>query len=142
MTRPNLQRLRRNDSAMIRQICNVKPEDVASVRTKELFTRLGLGDLEVVLREKRLCWFGHLERSSGAIRTAYDMQVDGRSGPGRPKMTWRAAIERDRKEWTLSEADLCDRITWRSKVRSAGRAASQIPGEEPTDVEDAPEPAC
>ena len=35
-------------------------------------TRLGLEDLEIVLREKRLRWFGHLERYSGAIRTAYD----------------------------------------------------------------------
>ena len=141
LTRPSLQRLRRNDRAMIRQICNIKPEDVASVRSNELLTRLGLDDLEVVLREKRLRWFGHLERSSGAIRTAYDMQVNGRSGPGRPKMTWKAVIERDRKEWTVSETDPCDRNTWRSKVRSAMRAASQLPGEGPTDVEDAPEPA-
>ena len=28
------------------------------------------------------------------------------------------------------------------KVRSAMRAASQLPGEGPTDVEDAPAPAC
>ena len=27
-------------------------------------------------------WFGHVERSSGAVRTACDIQVDGRRGQG------------------------------------------------------------
>ena len=31
--------------------------------------------------------------------------------------------------------------TWRSGVRSAMRAASQLPGKGPTDVDDAPAPA-
>ena len=33
--------------------------------------------------------FGNVERSSGAVRTACDKQVDGRRGPGRPKLTWK-----------------------------------------------------
>ena len=32
--------------------------------------------------------------------------------------------------------------TWRSGVRSAMHAASQLPGRGPTDVNDAPSPAC
>ena len=35
-----------------------------------------------------------------------------------------------------------ERSTWRSGVRSAMRAASQLPGKGPTDVDDAPAPAC
>ena len=39
-------------------------------------------------------------------------------------------------------ADLTpERSTWRSGVRSAMRAASQLPGKGPTDVDDAPAPA-
>ena len=34
-----------------------------------------------------------------------------------------------------------ERSTWRSGVRSAMRAASQLPGKGPTDVDDAPAPA-
>ena len=34
-----------------------------------------------------------------------------------------------------------ERSTWRSGVRSALRAASQLPGKGPTDVDDAPAPA-
>ena len=46
--------------------------------------------------------------------------------------------ERDRREWKLNQVDPCDRDVWRSRVRSAMRAASQLPGREPTDVDDAP----
>ena len=35
-----------------------------------------------------------------------------------------------------------ERSTWRSGVRSAMCAASQLPGRAPTDVDDAPAPAC
>ena len=36
----------------------------------------------------------------------------------------------------------CDKDVRRSSLRSAMRAASQLPGEELTDVDDAPAPAC
>ena len=65
---------------MIRQICSIKPEDVSTVRSSELLAKLELEDLNLILRERRLHWFGHVEGSSGAIRTAYDIQIDGRRG--------------------------------------------------------------
>ena len=80
LTKTNLQRLQCNDRAMIRQICSIKPEDVARVRSSELLAKLQLEDLYLILRERRLRWFGHVERSSGAIRTAYDMQIGGGQG--------------------------------------------------------------
>ena len=75
------------------------------------------------------------------IITVCDMQIEGKCGPGRPKMTWRTLTVRDRREWKLYKADPCDRDVWRSNVRSANRAASQLPGGETTDVDDAPAPA-
>ena len=35
-----------------------------------------------------------MEHSSGAVRTACDIQVDGRQGPGRPKLTWKKLTEK------------------------------------------------
>ena len=84
LTKTNLQRLQRNDRAMNRQICSIKPEDVARVRSSELLAKLQPEDLDLILRERRLRWFGHVERSSGAIRTAYDMQIDSKRGQGGP----------------------------------------------------------
>ena len=96
---------------------------------------------ESVLKERRLRWYGHVERSNGAVKTAFDIQVNGKRGPGRPKMTWKQLTERDRREWKLSAIDPHDRDTWRSGVRSAMRAASQSPGRGPTVVDMAPIPA-
>ena len=103
--------------------------------------KLQLEDLNLILRERRLGWFGHVAHSSGAIRTAYDMQIDGKRGAGRPKQTWKKLTEKDCREWKLTTVDPQERSTWRSGVRSAMRAASQLPGKGPTDVDNAPAPA-
>ena len=124
---------------MIRQICNVKPQDTATIRSIELLARLDIEDLDLILKERGLRWYGHVERSNGAVKTAFDIQVNGKHGPGRPKMTWKQLTERDRREWKLSAIDPHDRDT--SGVRSAMRAASQLPGMGPTVVDMAPVPA-
>ena len=103
-----------------------------------LLTRLEIDDLDVILREKRPLWFGHIQQSSGAIKTVCDMQIEEKRGPGRPKMTWKTLTERDRLEWNLNKVGPCDRDVWRSSVRSVMHAASQLPVKEPTDVDDAP----
>ena len=139
LTKPNLQRLQRNDRVMIRQICNVKPQDVVTTRSNELLARLGIEDLDLILKERRLRWYGHVERSIGAVKTAVDLQVDGKRGPWRPKMTWKQLTERNSR-WKLSAIDP-HRHTWRSGVRSTIRAASQLPGRGPTDVDVVPVPA-
>ena len=69
------------------------------------------------------------------------IQIEGRRGAGRPKLTWKKLTERDCREWKLTTVDPQERSTWRSGVRSAMRAASQLPGKGPTDVDDAPAPA-
>ena len=114
LTKTNLQRLKRNDRAMIRQICSIKPEDVTTVRSSKLLAKLQLEDLNLILRERRLRWFGHVERSSGAIRTACDIQIEGRRGAGRPKLTWKKLTEKDCRKWKLTTVDPQERSTWRS----------------------------
>ena len=85
VTKPCLQRLQRNDRAMIRQICNVKPQDTATIRSIELLARLGIEDLDIILKERRLRWYGHVERSNGAVKTAFDIQVMESVGLGGPR---------------------------------------------------------
>ena len=140
MTRPDLQLLQHNNRAMIRQICNVKPNDVATVRSKYLLAQLEIDYIVVNLREKRLHWFVHVEQFSGAIKTV-NMQIEVERGPGRPKTTWMTLTDRDLREWKLNEFDPSNRDVLKSNGRSAMHAASQLPGGEPTDVDDAPAPA-
>ena len=99
-------------------------------------------DLDLILKERRLHWYGHVECSNGAVKTAFDIQVNGKHGPGRPKMTWKQLTERDRREWKLSAINPHDRDTWRSGVRSAMRAARQLPGRGPTVVDMSPIRSC
>ena len=126
---------------MIRQICNVKLQDIVTTRSNELLAQLGIDYLDLILKERRLHWYGHMERSNGAVRTAFHIQADGKRGPGRPKMTWKQLTERECREGKLSAIDPHDRNSWRSGVRSAIRAPSQLPGRGPTDEDVAPVPA-
>ena len=66
---------------------------------------------------------------------------DGRRGAGRPKLTYKTLTEKDCHKWKLRTVDPQERSTWKLGVRSAMRAASQLPGRGPTDVDDAPAPA-
>ena len=80
VTKPCLQRQQLNDRAMLRQTCNVKPQDTATIRSIELLARLRIKDLDLILKERRLRWYGHVERSNGAVKTAFDIQVNGKPG--------------------------------------------------------------
>ena len=57
---PHLQHLQQKDRAMIRQTCNVKLQDIVTTRSNELLARLGIEDLDIILKERRLCWYGHM----------------------------------------------------------------------------------
>ena len=109
LKRSELPRIWRNDRAMVRQICNIKPEDVVTVRSKKLLAQPKIDYVAVILREKRICLFVHVEQFSGAIKTLCDMQIVGERGPGRPKTTWMTLTERDLREWKLNELDPFDR---------------------------------
>ena len=67
----------------------------------------------------------------------YRMRPGGGGRVGRPKCTWKKLTEKDFPEWDLTTVDPQERSIWRSGMRSAMRAASQLPGKGPTDVDDA-----
>ena len=77
---------------------------------------------------------------NGAVKTAFHIQIEGKRGPGKPKLTWKQLTERDCRVWILSAIHSHDRNTCRSGVRSAMRAACQLSGRGPTDVVVAPVP--
>ena len=109
MTSAALHRLCRNDRAMIRWICGVKPSDDPSM--DELHAKLGICDLAILIRERRLRWFGHVMRSNGEINRVRSRPVPGRKGPGRPKKTWEECVKQDLKVCGLSEAGTQDRFS-------------------------------
>ena len=55
----SLKCLQQNERAMIRQFCNVKPKDIVTIRSNEILAQLGIEELDLILKERRLCWYGH-----------------------------------------------------------------------------------
>ena len=54
---------------------------------------------------------GHVYNSCVRCRIACDIQIDGRRGAGRPKLTWKKLTERDCREWKLMKVDPQERST-------------------------------
>ena len=87
-----------------------QPEDVATVRSNKLLARSEIDDLDVILREKASLGWTRWKIQSHNAHAQCDMQIEGKSGAGRPKMTWRTLTERDCREWKLNN------VVWRSNV--------------------------
>jgi len=56
----NVVALQRAEMRMVRWMCHVKLKD--RLPSKELRERLGIGDIELVLQQNRLRWYGHVLR--------------------------------------------------------------------------------
>ena len=123
------------DRAMIRQICSIKPENVATVVSSELLAKLELKGLDLILRERE----GVAGLGMWSVQAVQSEQhVIYRLMAERPKLTGKKLTEKDCGEWKLMTVDPQER---RSGLRAAMRAASQLPGRGPTDVDDASGPA-
>ena len=129
MTSDALHWLCRNDRAIIRWICGVKPSGDSSM--DDLHAKLGICDLAVLVREYRLRWFGHVMRSNGEINRVRSKPVPGRKGPGRPKKTWDECVKQDLKVCGLSEAGTQDRVSWRSSVKNSRQEPTPSNGSAP-----------
>ena len=57
----DLLKLQRNDGAMIRWTCNVRLKD--HISSDSLLRKLGINNIQTLLRYNRLCWFGHVVRN-------------------------------------------------------------------------------
>ncbi|XP_014679862.1 PREDICTED: uncharacterized protein LOC106819790 [Priapulus caudatus] len=108
-----LNRLRRNDRAMIRWICNVKAKD--EVSSDSLLVKLGIQDVDVVLHSNRLRWLRHVEHSTGWIARARKIEVIAQKRAGRPKKTWDEVVKNDRAKLGMDSTDPHNRSVWRGQ---------------------------
>ncbi|CAH1263777.1 Hypp2763 [Branchiostoma lanceolatum] len=125
-TASDLQRLRRNDRAMIRWICGAKPQDETPSET--LHAKLGLVDIASVLRSRRLRWYGHVERASGCINAITKMQLPGSRGRGRPRKSWMECVRKDMKVCGLTSVSPLDRAAWKRGVTTSRLLPTPVSG--------------
>ena len=90
LTKPNLKHLQRNDRAMIRQICSIRTQDIVTIRSNELLARLGIENLDLILKERRLRWYGHVQSRQPMLQSrqpfTYRLRESvGQGGPRGPR---------------------------------------------------------
>ena len=115
----SLARLQRNDRAMIRWICKVKPDMIQHIKSDVLLEKMDVPKLDDLLRANRLRWFGHVEKSDSWIIKYRDITVNSKRKAGRPKKTWKETITNDRKIWKLTKIDPKDHDAWRLSLQTA-----------------------
>ena len=95
LTKPNLQRLQRNDRVMIIQICNVRPQDTVTTRSNELLVRLGIEDLASFWRTEDSdgmdMWNSPMVQSRQHL-TYRLMESVGLGGPKWHRSSWQRGI--------------------------------------------------
>ena len=113
-------KVERNDMRMIRWICGARLSE--RIPSEELRRRLGLEDIKLVLKRRRLRWYGHVERREGEwISKALLMEVDGKRPRGRPKKSWLEIVEKDMRDMGLKKQDAKARDVWRAGINGRGR---------------------
>ena len=83
------------------------------ISSDSLLRKLGINNIQTLLRYNRLCGFGH-----GCINSITEFEVDGQRGRGRLKKTWKDTINNDLRHWKLSRADPANKIEWRKELRT------------------------
>ena len=65
---------------------------------------------------KVLKWFGHVVHSSGWLSKVREFKAVGVKRPGRPKMTWKELLKKNRAKPSLMEIDPHNCLTWKRLV--------------------------
>ena len=114
-----------NDMRMIRRICRAKLTD--RIYSEEYRKRLGLEDINSVLKKRRLRWFGHVERRDNEwIKKSLVMEVGGKRPRGRPKKSWLELVESDMRDKGLKKQDALARNEWRAGINRKGRRRTKV----------------
>ena len=68
------------------------------VSSDSLLSKLGLKDIDVVLRSSRMRWYGHVERSQGWIAQVRKLNIVAQKRSGKPRKSWDEVLLDDRKK--------------------------------------------
>ena len=92
------------------------------ISSDSLLRKLGINNIQTLLRYNRLRWFGHVVRNDGCINSITEFEVVGQRGRGRPKKTWKDTISNDLRHWKLSRADPANRMEFSKETQNKHRS--------------------
>ena len=105
------------DRRMLTLICGVALSD--RVSSIEILRRCGLEDVFVVMRKRRLAWFGHVYRRNeedNPLRRIMLTETPGRRPRGRAKKTWKECLKQDMEAAGVQETTAEDRAAWSAVI--------------------------
>ena len=117
MTDENERRMKKADTRMMRRMCG--PSLCERHSDSELRGLTGLEEVDIVMRRRRLRWYGHIQRKDEedwTRKTWKDWEVDGTRPRGRPKKTWDKTVKEDLRKVRLSPQDALDRVGWKKAL--------------------------
>ena len=92
------------------------------VRNEDIRKMVGVAPIQDKLREKRLRWFGHVQRrpTEAVVRRCDTGVAEGTCrGRGRPRLKWESSINRDMTLLDLTKQMTLDRTEWRRRIHVA-----------------------
>ena len=87
--------------------------------SSEILGRCGVEDILLVIRKRRLAWFGHTLRRhdpNDPLRKIMHTEAPGRRPRGRPKKTWKECLKKDMAAAGVQETAAEDRAAWRAAI--------------------------
>jgi hypothetical protein len=90
----DMHRLETADWMMVRHMCRVSLKDRKS--SDKLRCKLGLENISNVIWQRRLRWFGHVEREedSDRVKACQKIEINGERDRGRGRKTWSECVKR------------------------------------------------
>jgi hypothetical protein len=110
----DMRRLERAEKMMIKWMCGVT---LRSEKTSEqIRNRLGIVSLSDAVRQRKLRWFGHVERKGADdwVCTCRNVAVSGERGRGRK--AWTEHVADDVRQLMLGQEDAQDRFVLKNDI--------------------------
>jgi hypothetical protein len=108
MTQSLQQQLTRTDMKMVRWMQRITLAD--RVSSEEVLRKAHLVSVGDALRQHRLRWYGHVQRSQNTVvQNIVRLEVPGVRPKGRPKKSWRQTLDEDLRLTGLQREDALNR---------------------------------
>ena len=108
--------LETTEMRMLRRIRGVTRTD--RMRNQDLRNELGISNIKDKVREKRLGWYGHVQRmeEDNQVKKIVKMEVAGKRPRGRPRARWMDRVQRDMQDLRIAPEDALDRDFWKKRI--------------------------
>ena len=115
--RSDLQLLKKTEMKMLEDMGKWDNSSEGEASSEKIRVELGVAEIENKVKEARLEMFGHVKRSDGCIKAAYEMKMKGKRGRGRPEQRWIDCVSKDLQEEELKESDAMDCERWTEMIQ-------------------------